>query len=459
MTKKNFKITFCGGAGAVTGACYLVEAGDSKILVDCGMIQGSRFSESLNDNPFPFDPKAIDAVLITHAHIDHTGRLPKLARAGFKGKILATAPTIDFSRALLLDSEHVIRMEAEHEGREPLYNIKDVERVFDFTESVPYDQYTVLNDNISFFLRDAGHILGSVIIELFLKDGDKKIKIVFSGDLGNSPSPLVRDPFIVKDADYLLIESTYGNKLHPTDGARKDLLEDVIEETIAAGGVLMIPAFATERTQELLYELNELMENGRIPKVPVFIDSPLAIKITEIYKKYPQLYDKEAKELLKLGDEIFHFPGLRFTPGVEDSRSINAVRPPKIIIAGSGMSQGGRILYHEKLYLPDEKSTLLIIGYQVKGSLGRKLLDGEPTVKIHGAEVEARAKVVQIAGYSAHADQKQLLAWVDPMRHSLKKVFVVQGEAEASRTLAQIIADQMAIPTVVPAEGEGFILE
>ena len=453
------RLTFYGAAREVTGSCFLLETKDKKILVDCGMFQGSNFNEAKNHDDFLFDPKTLDAVFITHAHIDHTGRLPKLARAGFKGKILATAPTIDFSRALLLDSEHVIRMEAEHEGREPLYNIKDVERVFDFTESVPYDQYTVLNDNISFFLRDAGHILGSVIIELFLKDGDKKIKIVFSGDLGNSPSPLVRDPFIVKDADYLLIESTYGNKLHPTEGARKDLLEDVIEETIAAGGVLMIPAFATERTQELLYELNELMENGRIPKVPVFIDSPLAIKITEIYKKYPQLYDKEAKELLKLGDEIFHFPGLRFTPGVEDSRGINAVRPPKIIIAGSGMSQGGRILYHEKLYLPDEKSTLLIIGYQVKGSLGRKLLDGEPTVKIHGAEVEARAKVVQIAGYSAHADQKQLLAWVDPMRHSLKKVFVVQGESEASRTLAQIIADQMAVPTVVPAEGEGFILE
>ena len=458
MTKENFKITFCGGAGSVTGACYLVEAGDSKILVDCGMIQGSRFSESLNNNPFPFDPKTIDAGIITHAHIDHTGRLPKLARDGFKGKIFATPPTLDFARALLLDSEHVIRMEAEREGRVPLYNIKDVERVFDFAEPVPYDQHTVLNDNISFFLRDAGHILGSAIIELFLKDGDEKIKIAFSGDLGNSPSPLVRDPFIVKDADYLLVESTYGNKLHPAEGARKDLLEDVIEETIAAGGVLMIPAFATERTQELLYELNELSENGRIPRVPVFIDSPLAIKITEIYKKYPQLYDSEAKELLKSGDEIFRFPGLRFTPGVEDSRSINAVHPPKIIIAGSGMSQGGRILYHEKLYLPDEKSTLLIIGYQVKGSLGRKLLDGEPTVKIHGAEVEVRARVVQIAGYSAHADQKQLLAWIDPMRHSLKKAFVVQGEAEASYVLAQVIADQMAVSAVVPAEGESFVL-
>src|SRR3972149_3390140 len=237
MTKKNFKITFCGGAGTVTGACYLVEAGDSKILVDCGMIQGSRFSESLNDNPFPFDAATIDAVLITHAHIDHTGRLPKLARAGFKGKILATAPTIDFSRALLLDSEHVIRMEAEHEGREPLYNIKDVERVFDFTESVPYDQYTVLNDNISFFLRDAGHILGSVIIELFLKDGDKKIKIVFSGDLGNSPSPLVRDPFIVKDADYLLFQQEADTALVGPDSVHPDVPLVNKVGTIAAGGV------------------------------------------------------------------------------------------------------------------------------------------------------------------------------------------------------------------------------
>lgn len=459
MKNKNFKITFCGGAGAVTGACYFIESGPAKVLVDCGMIQGSRFSESLNDQPFPFDPKELNAVFVTHAHIDHTGRLPKLCRDGFKGKIYATAPTIDFAHALLLDSEHVIKMEAEREGREPLYGINDVERVFTQTEAAPYDHYTIINDNISFCLRDAGHILGSAIIELFLKDGDEKRKIVFSGDLGNAPSPLVRDPSIIKEADYVLIESTYGDRLHPSEKARKDILEDVIEETIAAGGVLMIPAFAAERTQELLYELNELVEHDRIPRVPIFIDSPLAIKITEIYKKYPQLYDEEAKRLMKSGDEIFNFPGLRFTSDVEDSKHINAVHPPKIIIAGSGMSQGGRILHHEKMYLPDPKSTLLIIGYQVKGSLGRKLLDGEPLIKIHGVEVPVRAKILQIAGYSAHADQPQLLAWLNPMRLSLKKVFVVQGEPEVARILAGIIADQLAISAVVPDAGDVAVLE
>lgn len=453
------KITFFGGAGSVTGACYLVEVGQEKVLVDCGMVQGSRFSESLNEQPFPFDLGELSAVIITHAHIDHTGRLPKLCRDGFKGKIYATAPTIDFAHALLLDSEHVIRMEAEREGGEPLYGIKDVERVFTQTEPAPYDQYTILNDNISFCLRDAGHILGSAIVELFLKDGDEKRKIVFSGDLGNAPSPLVRDPFVVKDADYVLIESTYGDRLHPSEKARKDVLEDVIEETIAAGGVLMIPAFAAERTQELLYELNELVEHNRIPRVPIFIDSPLAIKITEIYKKYPQLYDEEARRLMKSGDEIFNFPGLRFTTDVEDSKKINFAHPPKIIIAGSGMSQGGRILHHEKMYLPDPKSTLLIIGYQVKGSLGRKLLDGESVVKIHGAEVPVRAKITQISGYSAHADQPRLLAWLEPMRFSVKKVFVVQGESEASRILAGMAADRFAVSTMVPEAGEIVILE
>lgn len=459
MTSKNFKIIFHGGAGAVTGACYLIEAGESKILIDCGMIQGSRFAESLNDQPFSFDPRELSAVLVTHAHIDHTGRLPKLCRDGFKSKIYATAPTIDFAHALLLDSEHVIRTEAEREGREPLYNTKDVERVFTQTEAAPYNQHTVLNENISFCLRDAGHILGSSIIELFLTVDGEKRKIVFSGDLGNTPSPLVRDPFIIKEADYVLIESTYGDRAHPSEKARKDILEDVIEETIAAGGVLMIPAFAAERTQELLYELNELVEHDRIPRVPIFIDSPLAIKITEIYKKYPQLYDEEAKRLMKSGDEIFNFPGLRFTGDVEDSKHINSVHPPKIIIAGSGMSQGGRILYHERAYLSDPKSTLLIIGYQVKGSLGRKLLDGEPEVKIHGAEVPVRAKILQIAGYSAHADQPQLLDWLRPMRLSLKKVFVVQGEPEVAHILAGIVADQLAVSATVPGASDVFELE
>ncbi|MCR4322693.1 MAG: MBL fold metallo-hydrolase [Candidatus Azambacteria bacterium] len=459
MNNQYPKLTFCGGAGAVTGACYLLETEHTKILVDCGMFQGSRFSEILNSDPFPFDPKEISAVLITHAHIDHTGRLPKLCKDGFHGNIYATMPTLDFTQALLIDSEHVIAMEAKHEGQEPFYVMKDVEKVFALTKPVEYGMFVHISDDIACKFYDAGHILGSSMIEIFITVGDKKTKIVFTGDLGNSPGPLLRDTHKEADADYVVIESAYGDRLHEGEGERKDTLEDIIEETVAAGGVLMIPAFATERTQELLYELNELVEHGRIPRVPVFIDSPLAIKITEIYKRYSAFYDDEALRLLKSGDEIFNFPGLKFTPTSDDSRYINSVPAPKIILAGSGMSHGGRIVYHEKLYLPDPKSTLLIIGYQIKGSLGRKLLDGEKKVRIHGSEVMVRARIRQISGYSAHADQQGLYRWVEPMRMSIKKIFVVQGEESASETFAQIIKDRLALDAVVPKVGDSFILE
>ncbi len=453
------KLTFCGGAGMVTGSCYLLETDTAKILIDCGMVQGSRFAESLNAEPFLFNPKDIDAVLVSHAHIDHTGRLPKLYKEGFRGAIYGTGPTLDFAHALLLDSEHVIRSEAEREGFQPIYNLKDVEMTFTLTKYVSYGEMIAISDDVSFRMHDAGHILGSSIVEVFADNGNgEKRKIVFSGDLGNSPTPLLHDTYVERDADYLVIESTYGNVVHETQRARKDVLEDVIEETIRARGVLMIPVFSTERTQELLYEFNELVEHGRIPTVPVFVDSPLAIKITEIFKKYPEFYNREATRLRKSGDEIFNFPGLKFTPTIDDSRSINAVRPPKIVMAGSGMSHGGRIMYHEKLYLPDPNSTLLIIGYQVKGSLGRRLLDGEKTVRIFGSEVSVRAKIVKISGYSAHADQQKLLDWVDPMRLTLKKVFVTHGEEESSGMFAQILRDRFALDAIPPKVGDVFEL-
>ncbi|MBI1755183.1 MBL fold metallo-hydrolase [Candidatus Azambacteria bacterium] len=452
------KLTFCGGAQSVTGACYLLETEHTKLLVDCGMFQGSRFAESLNYDPFPFDPKTVQAVFITHAHIDHVGRLPKLYRDGFRGVIYATEPTIDFAREMLFDSERVIKHEARWEGIEPFYSAQDVAHVFSLTKPTPYGVMTELSQDVSYRLYEAEHILGSAMVELFVKQNGATTKIVFSGDLGNSHAPLLRDMHKEKEADFAVIESTYGNKLHEVTRARKDTLEDIIEETIAKGGTLMIPSFAAERTQELLYELNELVEHGRIPRVPVFIDSPLAIKITQLYKKHVSFYDSEAATLVKSGDEIFNFPGLKFTPTVEDSKAINAVPPPKIILAGFGMSQGGRIVYHEKLYLSDPKNTLLIIGYQVKGSLGRRLLDGEQTVKIAGAQVQVRARVIQISGYSAHADQKKLMEWIEPMRLSLKKLFVVQGEEESAQVLAQKVKDEFAVDAVVPRANDSFEL-
>lgn len=453
-------LTFHGGAGAVTGACYLIETAHARVLVDCGMFQGSRFAEDHNSEPFSFDPKTIDALLITHAHIDHTGRIAKLYHDGFKGAIFGTPPTLDFAKELLIDSEHVIATEAKHLGREPFYTIKDVEGAFTLAHSVEYGEEVTVSEDLFFRMQDAGHILGSSIIEIFITKPDgKQVKVVFTGDLGNSPAPLLKDTYQEKSADYIVIESAYGDRMHEKERERKDVFEDVIEETVAAGGVLMIPSFATERSQEILYELNELIEHDRIPKVPVFIDSPLAIKITEIYKRHSSYYDEEAQRLLRSGDEIFSFPGLKFTPTTEESKRINDVPAPKIIMAGSGMSQGGRITYHEKLYLPDPKNTLLIIGFQIKGSLGRRLLDGEKTVHIHGSDVPVRARIVQISGYSAHADQQQLYDWLAPMRMETKKVFIVQGEEEASKAFGQVVMDQLGMEAVVPKLGDQFVLE
>lgn len=454
------KLKFCGGvAGSVTGACYLLETEKTKILVDCGMFQGSRFTELSNNDPFPFNPNEVDAVVITHAHIDHTGRLPKLYKDGFRGKIYGTAPTLDFTHELLKDSEHVIREEAEREAKQPFYNLDDLEKTFTLADSKKYGEEVKVSDEIRFILRNAGHILGSSIVEVFTKDSaGKTLKVVFSGDLGNYPAPLIEDTEFIEDADYIIVESAYGDRVHENVEKRKDVLEDIIEETVNRGGVIMIPAFATERTQELLFELNELVENGRIKRVPIFVDSPLAIKITEIYRRHKDFYDQEAKRLIGKGDDVFSFPGLKFTRTVDESKAIASVQGPKVIIAGSGMSNGGRIIHHEKHYLPDVNSTLLVIGYQVKGSLGRKLVDGEKEVTILGERVHVRARIASIGGYSAHSDQKQLLQWLSPMRHTAKKVFVVQGDKEAADALSQLIKDQIAMEACHPEMNEEFVL-
>ncbi|MEK7590578.1 MAG: MBL fold metallo-hydrolase [Patescibacteria group bacterium] len=440
------KLTFYGGAKMVTGANYLLESGGQKILIDCGLHQGNKFCEKLNFEVFPYDPKEISAVFITHAHVDHTGLLPKLVKSGFKGKVYSTPPTKDFAELLLLDSEHILMEDAEHLGVPPLYGVREIEELMARWEGVEYHAPINLEKfKITFY--NAGHILGSSSIKI---ESEGK-KIIFSGDLGNSPTPIIGSREEIPDGiDYCLIESTYGDRVHEDRPKRKELLENIIEDAVRAGGVLMIPAFAMERTQELLFELNELTENGRIPKIPVFLDSPLAIKLTEVYKKYENYFNSEARELIKTGDAIFNFPGLKKTLTTDESKTINDVPPPKIIIAGSGMSTAGRILHHEKRYLPDPKSTLLIVGYQGYGSLGRKILDGEKTVRIHKEEVAVNCRIVSIGGYSAHADQPQLIEWLKPMRHSLKKVFIVQGEESAMKVFSQKLKDELAIDAEIP---------
>jgi len=451
------KITFLGATGEVTGSCYLLEDKKTKILVDCGLFQGGRFCDNKNFEVFPFDPKTIDAVVITHAHVDHTGRIPKLVREGFRGKIIATPPTLDFAHLLLLDSEGLLEKEAKYHHCPVIYTMEDVENASKRFYPLSYNTPLALSENLSVTLRDAGHILGSSIIEITSRAPRRKL--VFSGDLGNTPAPLLQSKAKISEADYLVVESTYGDRLHEDIDTRKNLLEDIIEETIGKGGVLMIPAFAMERTQEILYEINELVEHHRIPKTPVFVDSPLAIKATRIYKEYEGYYNKSATDLIRSGDDIFKFPGLRFTEMTEESKSINNVPAPKIIIAGSGMSNGGRILHHEKLYLSDPKSTLLIIGYQVHGSLGRALLEGAKQVTIFGEKIEVKATVRAIGGYSAHADQRGLLEWIDPMRLSLKKVFLVHGEEQSRERLGQRLKDELALSVALPKREESFTLD
>lgn len=448
------KLTFHGGARSVTGANYLLETNKAKILIDCGMIQGSRLTEGENYERLPYNPEEIDALLVTHAHMDHTGRIPKLHRDGFRGKIYATAPTLDFAKLMLLDSEHIVREEAEKQGIEQLYRIADVEAASELFEAVPYHQEMEIGPDVKVEFLDAGHILGSSIIKITAEGKT----IVFSGDLGNPPTPLLKPTEFVDRADYVVIESAYGDRLHEDRLARKEILEDVIEETVGSVGVLMIPAFAMERTQELLFELNELVENHRVPPAPVFLDSPLAIKATAIYRKYPEYYNKETVYQIKSGDDIFKFSNLEFTPTVNDSKRINEVPAPKIIIAGSGMSTAGRILHHEKRYLSDPKSTLLIIGYQVQGSLGRRVLDGEKEVRIFGETVPVRCRVKAIGGYSAHADQEGLKNWISAIKKPVKKVFLVQGEEESAVALRQVIWDELAIDAEVPKSGEVFEL-
>jgi metallo-beta-lactamase family protein len=447
------QLTFHGGAKSVTGSNYLLESGDTKILIDCGMTQGSKFAEDKNFDSFPYNPADIDALFITHAHIDHTGRIPKLYKEGFRGHIYSTPPTKDFAEYLLIDSESILRREAEAAGKTPLYDIRDVRNILKSWKKIPYHKHIRVKDfSIEFF--DAGHILGSSFIGITTPEGKR---IIFSGDLGNMPNPLLKDTEPIGQADYVLVESTYGGRTHEAVEERSKIFEQAIEQTVKSKGVLMIPAFAMERTQQLLFELNDFVEKKQIPRIPIYIDSPLAIKITAIYKKYsqdPDYFDSEAIEQIRHGDAIFDFPGLHLTLTSQQSREINDAQAPKIIIAGSGMSQGGRILHHEKRYLSDPNSTILFVGYQAEDSLGREILEGAKEVIIDDKRISVRCKVQAIGGYSAHADQPKLLEWLQTILNKPKHIFVVQGEEEQAAALAAKINSDLAMKATVPSPND-----
>lgn len=443
------QLTFHGGAKSVTGSNYLLESDGHKILIDCGLHQGDNFADRENFEPFSYSPSQIEAVVVTHAHLDHVGRLPKLYQDGFRGSIHSTAPTRDFAELIMIDSQSILCKEAMREGLPEFCSATSIQGVMHLWKSEDYHKQFVIGP-FAIELYDAGHILGSSIIQI--KAEGKTI--VFSGDLGNFPAPIIKKTEMLSYADYCLIESTYGDRVHAGVEERREMLEDVIEDVVKEKGVLMIPAFALERTQELLYQLHQLFEQGRIPRVPIYVDSPLAIKLTGIYKRYSNFFNAETVKEVRSGDDILNFSDLHQTLSTEESKEINFAPAPKIIIAGSGMSHGGRILHHELRYLPDPKNTILFVGFQARGSLGRRLLDGASMVHIFGEEVTVRAKRRSITAYSAHADQPRLLQWLTPLKKSLKKVFVVQGEEEASEVLASKIRDELLVSAEVPNAGE-----
>ncbi|MFH1435610.1 MAG: MBL fold metallo-hydrolase, partial [Pseudomonadota bacterium] len=412
------KVTFCGAAKIVTGSCFLVETGEDRVLVDCGMFQGIKDIVKLNFEPFRFEPRGVAHVLLTHSHIDHSGLIPKLVKMGFDGKILATGATADLCKIMLEDSARIQVLDTESENRRrkreglepraPLYTLDHAEEAFTRFDSVEYDERRRIAPNIEVCFRDAGHILGSSIIEMFVKEGGKDIKLVFSGDLGQWDAPIVRDPTIIEDADYVFIESTYGDRLHEDAANRGEHLMKHVKETYKKGGRLLIPSFAVERTQELIFAFNKLIRSGGFPEEKIYLDSPLAIKATEVFKKHRECFDEEA---LTLFEQPLTYPRLVYTLSTEDSMKLNTIDEPCVIIAGSGMCNGGRIRHHFKHGLWDSKNTVLFVGYQARGTLGRVLLDGAAQVKMMGMNIVVKASIQKIDSYSAHADYEELIRW------------------------------------------------
>ncbi len=453
-TTHPFKITFCSGAGTVTGANFLIEADGKKLLVDCGMIQGESIADKVNWGPFPYNPAEIDALFITHCHIDHIGRIPKLIEEGFKGVIYSTPPTKELTYPMLEDTAAIVTKDKEHDLR-TMYGEENIKHAISLWEGYPYHKVVELGPDFSFRLLDAGHVLGSSMIE-FTFYGKK---IVFTGDLGNSPSPILQDTEKLENVDYLIMESVYGDRKHEDREIRKQRLQEVIQDNYKRKGVLIMPTFSLERSQELLYEMNTLVENERIPKMPVYFDSPLGIKLTSVFKKYSEYFNPMVQADIKKDADIFSFPGLRITDDTKDSKEIVHIPNPKIVIAGSGMSNGGRIIHHELNYLPDPNNTILLIGYQSQGTLGRKIEEGATEVMIMHEKVAVRAHIEKISGYSGHKDTDALTDFVANTADSLKKVFVVMGEPKAALFLVQKLRDFLGVSAVAPDAGTSVTLD
>lgn len=448
-------IGFYGGAGGVTGANYVLDTGSCRVMVDCGLFQGWRFAEEENHKSFPYDPSSIDVVCVTHAHADHIGRLPKLVREGFRGTIYATEPTAALMRVMLNDAYTIIKHECEWHSDTPLYEKEDLEKTFALIKPVRYDEQIALPGACSLSFHDTAHILGSAMIEVRVND----MIIVFTGDLGNVPSPLLKTIYQLEYCDYLVMESVYGDRFHEPASERVIKLERTIEDTFTRNGTLVIPAFALERTQELLAQLNELVEHNRIPRIPIYLDSPLAIDATEVYRHYTQYFNGDTQQQLESDKDIFDFPGLTTTRTREESQRINDAPSPKMVIAGNPHGYGSRIIHHFQRVLPDPNSTVLFIGYARVSSLGRQLVDGAREVKLFKHGVPVRCRVEHISGYSAHADQTQLAAFVARINKPIKEIFVTMGDPGAAKTLATLLQDTVGVHASVPTLGDVIELE
>ncbi|MES2213519.1 MAG: MBL fold metallo-hydrolase [Patescibacteria group bacterium] len=456
---ENLHMTFWGGVGSVTGANFLMESPRTRILVDCGLLQGSPEASTENNATFPYDPKTIDYLFVTHAHMDHIGKIGKLVKDGFKGIIYSTPETKELAHVMILDALKVMEMNAREsigdKTQKPLYGAEHVATAFSLWKTIPYHTDTKLNDEFSVFVMDAGHILGSSMYKFSY--GGKRI--VFTGDSGNSPTPLLRETDRIIDADYIVMDSVYGDRNHEPKDERDAKFRRIVTESIGRGGALVIPAFSLERTQVILYELNNLVEEKKIPSVPVYLDSPLALKVTDIYKQFTKDFNVGVQSEIKGGDDLFNFPRLSITHGSRDSHAIEDRPNPKIIIAGSGMSSGGRVVWHEENFLPDPKSTILLMGYQAVGTLGRRIQDVPSQVEINGKMIPVRARIEMISGYSSHKDSDNLVRMIEDTQETVKKVFVVMGEPKASTYLAQRLQNEAGVDAIYPERGVIYELE
>lgn len=473
------KITFLGATKMVTGSNFLVEGAGKKFLVDCGMYQGGDRDEMQNHEPFAYDVNEIDFMLLTHAHIDHSGRIPKLHKEGYRNPVITTKATRDLCSIMLPDSGHIQEQEIEwrnrkrkREGKEPLpplYTAQDGIDTMEIFKPVNYDEIIEIDPNIYVRFNDAGHMLGSAIIEIWVKEDGKETKAVFTGDLGNNDIPLLSSPTMIETADYLVMESTYGGRLHMRNDDKANLFLNIVSETLDKGGTVVIPSFAVGRTQEILYELNNLKDTqegedfkkkyATLMKAPVYVDSPLAISATEIFKENANLFDEETQAVIESGDNPLEFPGLQFTRTADESKALNEKNESSIIISASGMCEVGRIKHHLKHHLWDPNSTILFVGYQAPGTLGRRIVDGEKRVKIFGEEIAVNARIEYIEGYSGHADQEWLMNFVYSFITKPKHIFLVHGEPTGQEILKSKIVDEIGLPVTIPEYGQTYTLD